>query len=292
MKHLTLGERIFTTFNYLFLTLLTLAFIIPIWSTLVTSFVSESERAARGAFILYPQSISFLAYRYIFSPGSTIYASYRITIFRIIIGTFCSLVVTSMFAYALAQRSLPFRKTLTMYVFIPMLFSGGLVPSYLWLTRLGFQNNLLVYILPALINPFWMFLMRNFFMQIPRDIEESAFIDGAKPLYILIKIIIPISIPAIATIGLFYAVSQWVSWFDAFLYMNRMRLMPVQNYLRNILFEALSEMIIMDDLSARRPPTEAVRAAVIVVTTVPVTLIYPKIQKYFVKGIMVGSIKG
>jgi len=174
-----------------------------------------------------------------------------------------------------------------------MLVSGGLIPSFLLVKYIGLYNNVWALIVPGLISVWNMILLRNFFMQIPESLEESAILDGATPIQILIKIIIPLSVPAIATIGLFYAVAHWNDWYDAFIYITDSQKLPVQNIMRNIVIGASIADLGNEGMSdSVKPPTETIKSAVIIISTLPILCVYPFIQKYFVKGIMVGSVKG
>lgn len=287
----TPGERIFQIVNYTFLLILTLTFIIPFWTTVVTSFVGETERLRRGMFIFFPEKIDLSAYITVLRKGSDVYTGYAVTLARTIFGTFANMVVTTMLAFGLAKKDLPFRTPITFAIYFTMLFSGGLIPTFLVVKYTGLYNNMGAYIVPGLISVWNLFLLRNFLMEIPASIEESAYIDGATPFTLLVKIIIPLSMPAIATISLFYAVWHWNSWFDALIYISDNRLLPLQMILRNIIIASNTENII-DTAAVRPPPLETIKGATIVVSTLPILFVYPFAQKYFVKGIMVGGIKG
>ena len=176
-----------------------------------------------------------------------------------------------------------------------MLFSGGLIPTFILVKGLGLIDSRWSMVLPCLVNTWNLLIMRNFFYAIPKSLEEAAVIDGANDVQILTKVVLPLSKASIATIGLFYAVSHWNAWFDAMLYINKTPLLPMQNILRNIITAASS----IGDLGAEAynsldvvPPSQSIRAATIVITTLPILVVYPFVQKYFVKGVMVGSVKG
>lgn len=292
MVKLSRGERIFEIFNYTFLILMALVFIVPLLNVLVNSFISEAEYARRGNFILIPQEPVLSAYQFLLGRGSVVVNAYMITLFRVIVGTFLNLLFTASLAYVLARRDLPGRTALTLFVFITMVFSGGLIPTFILIDNLGLIDNPWVLILPGLINPWFMLIMRNFFMALPQELEEAAIVDGAGPATILFRIVLPLSLPSIATIGLFYAVAHWNAWFDAAIYMKDIHRMPVQVILRSILQQAL-----MNDPEAFiniqvMPPTVAIQSAMVVISTLPILVVYPFLQKYFVKGALVGSIKG
>lgn len=294
MKQKTIGSKIFDILNVIFMILLVLLFLIPFLTVLSTSFVGEAESNVRGAYQLIPYKLDFSCYQVLLSSGSSIYHAYGITFFRTIFGTGLSLLFTVMLAFGLSKKTLPFRKSITFFVFFPMLFSGGMVPTYLLVHSIGIYNTIWAMILPCAVSVWNTILMRNFFAQIPDSLEESAKIDGASTLCTLFRIIIPVSLPSIATIGLFYAVGHWNAWFDAALYINSSNLYPLQLILRNIVMAMSSADINNAALNSLEsaPPTESMKCAAIIVTTVPIMCVYPFIQKYFVKGVMVGSVKG
>jgi len=292
---LSRGEKIIGVLNYIALTCLSLAFLIPFLSVLSTSFVSRAEFNQRGAFILIPHKIDLSAYKLLLARGSIIINAYKVTLFRVWVGTSLNLLFTTTLAYVLAKQDLPGRIPMTVFVFFTMLFSGGLVPNFVLMENLGLLDTLWAMILPGLINPWNMFVMRNFFMAIPREIEDAAIIDGATPPLILTRIILPLSLPSIATVGLFYAVAHWNAWFDAAIYISDRMKYPVQAILQSLLAAGLGfAETVGGEIEADviPPPGQVLKAAMIVVGTVPILLVYPFIQRYFVKGAMVGSIKG
>ena len=289
----TRGQQIFEVFNYTLLILLSAAFVIPFVIVLSTSLVSQAELARRGQFVLFPQDIDFTAYRVILGRGSQLWRNYGVSVFRITVGTFLNLAFTGSFAFVLSRRQLPLRKGITLLVFFTMLFGGGLIPTFLLVRFLGMYNTLWALVFPGLINAWWMFIMRNFFYSIPASLEEAAIIDGATPAQTLLRIYLPLSLPAFATIGLFYAVWHWNSWFDAMIYIPDTSRQPIQVVLRRVLAGALlsvndETMLDMNEI----PPADTMKSAIIMVTTLPILFVYPFVQKYFVKGVMIGSIKG
>lgn len=294
---LSRGEKIFEVFNYIFLFILSLAFLIPFWAVLATSFISAEEWARRGSFVLIPHKISLNAYRMFLSRGSIIYRAYGVTVLRVAVGTFLNLCFTTTLAYTLSRRNLPGRTFLTLVVFITMIFSGGLIPNYLLVETLGLVDTFWAMVVPGLINPWWLLIMRNFFMNLPPELEDCALIDGATPVGVLWRIYLPLSLPSIATIGLFYAVWHWNQWFDAAIYLNDRAKYPMQLLLREVLYlsQARDHGTLRQMTQAEvtvMPPAKTMQSAMIIVCTVPILLVYPYIQKYFVKGVMVGSIKG
>jgi putative aldouronate transport system permease protein len=245
-----------------------------------------------GAFILIPQKIDFGAYDMLLNRGMIIYNAYKVTLFRITVGTFLNLLFTATLAYGLSRRTLPGRNGLVLIIFITMIFQGGLIPTYMLIDRLGLKDTLWVLVIPGLISAWNLFIMRNFFMALPEELEESAIIDGATPAMILWKIVIPLSMPAIATIGLFYTVHHWNDWFGASIYINSQSKLPIQVVMRNILLSGLLQDETQVEYIRDPPPAASLKSAVVIISTLPILFVYPFIQKYFVKGMMVGSIKG
>lgn len=292
MLKLSRNERIAHAIIYFLLIALTLAFLIPFIIVFSTSFISDAEFARRGGYVLYPEAFSSGAYDILFGRSKVILNAYAVTLFRVVVGTGFNLVFTITMAYALAKRDLPGRVPLTVFVFITMVFSGGLIPRFLLVDALGLRNTLWSMVFPGLINAWFMLIMRNFFMSLPEELFDAAIVDGASPPTVLLRIVLPLSMPVIATIGLFYAVWHWNSWFDAAIYIDRSNLKPMQIILRSLLettnMQGLEELAFIED----PPPAASLRSALIIVSTVPVLFIYPFVQRYFVKGIMIGSIKG
>jgi putative aldouronate transport system permease protein len=260
-----------------------------------TSLIGVEEWARRGSFILIPEKIDLSAYRMLLGSGSIVFNAYKVTLFRVFVGTALNLFFTTTAAYVLARRNLPGRTFLTLIVFIPMVFSGGLIPTFVLIDSLGLLNSLWALIIPSLVNPWWLLIMRNFFMGLPYELEEAAIMDGATPPVILWKIILPLSLPSLSTIGLFYAVMHWNAWFDAAIYLKDQVKYPIQLVLR--------AMIYLGDASYRgevgqmiepefMPPAQTLKSAAIIVSTIPILVVYPFIQKYFVKGALVGAVKG
>src|SRR5262245_57226573 len=298
MVRLSRGERAFEIANYVVLTLVSLLFLIPVLSVVSTSLISHAEYVERGSFILFPRRISFEAYRLLLSQGSVVFSAYQVTLFRTVVGTFLNLAFTSTLAYVLARRQLPGRTFLTLLVFFTMLFSGGLIPRFLLVSSLGLLNSVWALILPGLINPWYLLIMRNFFMGIPPELEEAAIVDGATPPVVFFRIVLPLSMPLIATIGLFYAVWHWNSWFDAAIYIKDQSRMPVQVIRRALLDQsqvftsAIQSPALATADPATAPPGPVLDAAMVVISTAPILVVYPFIQRYFVKGALIGSVKG
>jgi putative aldouronate transport system permease protein len=242
----------------------------------------------------WPEEFTLDSYSYVFS-NATIGRAYIVTIAKTILGTFGSVIFCLLAAYPLAKKNLPFRNVITIFFLITMFFSGGLIPTYLNIKKLHLINKFVVYILPGLVSTYSMIIVRNYIMSIDPGLEESAFIDGANYFNILFRIIIPVSTPVLATISLWAAVAHWNSWFDALIYFNGDKFVVLQLILRRMLMNAKSEITdiaYQQSVNEKDIITETVSAAITIVTIGPIIIVYPFLQKYFVKGIMVGSFKG
>ena len=293
------NDRIFNIVNLTILILLAILFLLPFWLVFTSSIVSETERNLRGMAIFIPHSFDLSAYKTVLGEGTIIYRAYLNTLIRMVFGTLLSMLVTTMAAYALAKRGLPWRKGITFFFFFTILFngqasvsSGTLVPTFILVNSLGWFDTVFALIFPSLVNAWWMLLLRNFFMEIPVALEESASLGGATPPRILLQIVLPLSLPSLMTIGLFYAVWHWNQWFDAFIFIIDYDKMPLQNVLREIVFSTNLTNASLARLDAAGLPSEKLKSVTIMVSTRPFLCLYPFIQKYFVRGVMVGSIKG
>lgn len=283
------SERVFDYFNYAFMIVLMLSIIIPF---VYVALVSVTNQTNINYMFADGNHITFEAYQAIFLKSSGLVKAFAVSFVRTGIGTALNLLVTALIAYPLSKKYLPGRNIMVFYIVITMLFSGGLIPSYLLTASLKLIDSYWVYVLPSLVSAWYILLMRNFFMSIPESLEESARIDGAPDMTILFRIILPLSMPALATIGLFYAISHWNSWIDAVMYMRSQDKYPLQMYLRRLIMENVNMGQFTDNSTARSLTPEAIKNATLLVTTIPIVMIYPFAQKYFVKGIMVGAIKG
>lgn len=283
------GYKIFTIFNYIFLTLLAAVCLFPFLNIIASSFATPAEMA-RKKFILFPETFSLDAYRYILSTP-TIFRSMAVSVIVTLVGTIFSMIVTSLMAYGLSRKYLYGRSLFNFLIVFSMLFSGGMIPHFLVVKSLGLLNTYAALILPVTVNAFNLIIMRNFFQALPDSLEESAKIDGASHMTIFTKIMIPLALPSIATISLFYAVSYWNTYMNAILYINDSAKWPIQVLLRQIVIVS-SGLQVDGSMFEVVPPAQSVKMAVIVIATVPMLIVYPFIQKYFVKGALVGSVKG
>ena len=282
----------FDIVNGILLTLVSLAILIPIFS-IVNQSLMTNEDIMKYGYTLIPKSFSLESYHYLLVKNTAMTRAFFVSVGVTVAGTACNIIVTSMYAYGLSKKDLPFRKFFTVCLFITMIFSGGLIPKYLLVTSLGLKNNYLALILPILMIAWNTLILRNFFQAIPDGLFEAARIDGANEATIFFRIALPLSKSAIATVALFYAVKHWNSWFDASIFLSDKSKWPMQLLLKEIMnslqIAASSGAI---DSIASTLPSESVKAAAIVITALPIIMVYPFIQKYFVRGVMVGSVKG
>lgn len=286
----TIGGRVFAAVNYTLLAIIALVTVLPFLHVVAGSFTTSAEMAVKK-FILFPTVWSLDAYKFIFSTD-TLFRAMGVSVGITVFGTLFSMLLTALMAYGLARRDLDGRRGIMFLVVFTMLFSGGLIPTFLVVRELGLIDSYLALVVPSSISAFNLIIMRNFFQNIPEGLEESAKIDGCNDFGILFRIVLPLSMPAIATLSLFYAVTYWNTYLSAILYLNDSLKWPIQVLLRQIVVLA-SGMDYSSDLdSAVPPPDQTIKMAVIVVATLPILLVYPFLQKHFAKGAMLGSIKG
>lgn len=288
-KQKTLAERAFEGVNMVIMLLVVLCTLYPFWYIVVCS-LSSIKHVMGSNFILWPDGIHLEAYQQVFR-NNLVPTAYRNTIFIVVVGTSLSMVLTILGAFVLSRKSLPGRKWMTLFVIITMLFSGGLIPLYLTVKELGLLNNIWALILPTCISTYNMVIMRNGFSQIPDSLYESASIDGARMTGYLLRILLPITMPTLATITLFYAVSYWNAYFHAIIFIQDKGLWPIQAVLREVIMASMLNNLLFDE-SVFNIPTETLKNAMIVVAVLPIICVYPFVQRFFVKGIIVGSLKG
>lgn len=283
-------SRVLHVINAGILLFLAVIMLYPMWDAVIVS-ISPAAYASRGGLKLWPAGgISLSAYEYVLSTNS-VRIGYRNTIFRTVVGTSISMVMYFMAAYPLSKKVLPLRRFWSLYFLIPMFFSGGLIPEYLLVKSLGLLDNLWAYVLPCLMGTYNLLIVRNFISAIPDSLEESARVDGANFFVILFRIIIPLSLPVLATVALWVAVGHWNAWFDAQIYCRNKQLITLSKYLRETLITARDAS--SDSVSgAEAVVSRSVEGASIIVAIAPILCVYPFAQRYFVKGVMVGSVKG
>lgn len=285
----SIGARLFEVFNYTALTIIALITFLPFVHVIAGSFTTTAELASKR-FVLIPTIYSLDAYRFVFSTD-TIIRALGISIGITLVGTAFSMLITSLMAYGLSRRDLDGRRILMFFVVFTMLFSGGIIPTFLVVRHMGLINSWAALIIPVTINAFNLIILKNFFQNIPEGLEESAKIDGSNDIGILFRIVLPLSLPAIATISLFYAVTYWNTYMTSILYINDAKKWPIQIWLRQIVVLA-SGLSSDSSLDEHPPPEQTVKMAVIVVATLPILMVYPFLQKHFSKGALLGSIKG
>jgi putative aldouronate transport system permease protein len=292
----TIDKFVFHFFGYLLLISFGLVCLIPFYLTLVNSFMDEGA-ILRGGFSFYPRVFSTTGYGMVLKDPTTIFRSYGVTAFVTIIGTFSALFMVTITGFVLSRRDFYYRNAMSFFFYFTTLFNGGLVPYYLLCTRtLHFTNKVWALVVPSLFSVWNMIITKNYFKSIPFEIIESAKIDGANDFTIYLRLMIPVSTPLLATIGLFTALAYWNDWYNCMLFINNRRqdLWTLQYYLQNMLnsAEAMARVAEKSGLAFTQAPMESMKMAMTVIATGPMLLAYPFVQKYFVKGLTIGSVKG
>lgn len=265
--------------------------LLPFILIIIVSFSSEKSVIING-YSFFPKEWSLGAYRVLFSKNSSLFQGYKITTLVTIVGTFLASLITYLAGYALANRKLKYSNQFALYFFIPMIFSAGIVPWYMISKAIGAYNNVLALIIPSLVfNPFNLFLVRNFVRGMPYELEESARIDGAGDVRIAFEIYLPLAKPVIATIVLFYALGYWNNYYNALMLVENTKLFPLQMLLLKIQSEITALSRVASGV-AKNPPKETFKMATSVMVMGPIVALYPFLQKYFVKGMIVGAVKG
>lgn len=292
----SLADKTLTVITYLIVISLCLLILLPCLNVLALSF-NDGKDAARGGVYFLPRMFTLQNYSEVFKDGKIIPA-YRITIARTVIGTALSLIVTTLAAFALIQRELPGRKLITFLITFTMLFGGGTIPTYIQYNELHLLNSFWVYVVPGLVSVTYLIMTRSFFESIPESLQESAKLDGCGFFQIYLRIMMPLSKPVIAVVGLYTAVNHWNDWFSGAFYMNSDKLWPVQTVLQQMLNRAMSSSqqitTVAEAIASAQNnvTTDSLKMAAVVITTVPILCVYPFVQKYFAKGTMIGAVKG
>lgn len=289
MVKIAKGERALLVANGVIIFVLCLIMLYPFWYQINLS-LSDAVLARQGGAFVLPRGFSLRAYRTVLSSSAMGYGFVN-TAFVTIVGTLLSLLVTSATAYPLARKDLPMRGLFTAMIVFTLIFSGGMIPTFLVVKELGLINSRWALILPVLVASYNVVIMRNFFQNIPAELEESAHIDGAGDLRIFAQIILPLSGPVLATVGLWLAVGYWNNYFNALLYINRRDLRVLQQILMEIINSSRADDVLNVENAAGITP-ETVKAASIMIISIPILCVYPFLQKFFVKGVMLGSVKG
>lgn len=284
------GDICLDIFVHVFLILVALSMLIPFMHVISKAF-SADWAIISGKVGIFPVEFNCDSVKHVITSG-TFWNSFGISVFITVVGTLCNLLMSVTTAYVLSKRHLPGVKVMMVLFVFTMLFGGGMVPNYILMKKLNLLNNLAVLILPSLISVYNMIIIKSYFEGLPDSVEESARIDGAGNIKILFEIVLPMSTPVLATIALFYAVYHWNNYMGPLLYINKSTLKPLQLYLNDILLEAQDTGLDKTNDDLMNITGEGVRSATIVVSTLPILLVYPWLQKYFVKGITIGSVKG
>lgn len=281
--------QVFDFFVYFFLILFAIIIFVPFFSCVMISFTTEKE-ILENSFLLIPSEWTLSSYKEILS-NSQIGSGFIVSIVITYFGTAFNMLLTILAAYAFSKPKFPFRKVLYFLFIFTMFFGGGLIPNYLLIKDLGLVDNLMSLILPTGLSMFNMILMKTYFEGLPRELSEAATIDGAHELIILVRVLLPLCAPSLATICLFYAVDRWNDWFNAMLYINTDTLYPLQLVVRNIVNTATSKEIITQ-VGSVRVYGEGIKMATVFVVMLPIMLVYPFLQRFFMKGITLGAVKG
>jgi putative aldouronate transport system permease protein len=291
MMKLSRGEKLFEGANVFVLGLVALLCLYPFIYTLSISLSSATE-ASRDGFHFFAKDVSLISYKVVLS-NPNILTGYVNTVMRTVVGTVLTLLLTCVAAYPLSRREMPHRSMITFIVVFTMLFNGGMVPGYLLIKKLGMINSMWALVLPSVITAFNVIIVKNFFQSLPESLIESARIDGAGEWTVLLRIYLPLSKPVLATVALWTAVAHWNAWFDALLYITDDKKQVLQTFLQRIVIESSTELMELgiSDTSMMEFTSETIKAATIIVTILPIICVYPFVQKYFVKGIMLGGVK-
>ena len=291
----SVGGAVFDVLNILIIGAFAFICVYPFALGLVVSFSSEGS-VIRNGYTLFPDELTTTAYQTIFSRGSRVLRSYQVSVIVTVVGTILNVMATSMIAYVVSNSNVKYRNHLTFFMFFTMVFTGGLAPQYIVWTSLGLRNSYWGMILPIVVSAWNVFLLRNFFKTVPESIPESARMDGAGELTILTRLMIPLAVPGIATIALFVSIAYWNDFFHAVILINKPDLYPLQVLMRQVLSDflfvaptGLEREFVVNQI---QPPPEGVRMATMMMTVGPIILVYPFAQRYFVRGIVIGAIKG
>ncbi|MGY5487104.1 carbohydrate ABC transporter permease [Paenibacillus sp. ALE2] len=292
LRRRTAGEAIFDFFNNIFMLVICFVTLYPVWYVLVNSF-NEGADAMRGGIYWWPRLFSLDSYQAVFA-NSGIMTAMGVTVAKTLIGTIVHVFFTAMIAYAYSRRELIGRKLYMLIGTITLFFGGGLIPTYLLIRDLGLLDSFWVYIIPAMFSFFDLIIFMAFFRELPVALEEAAKIDGANDFSIFCRIVLPVSMPVVATISLFHGVYQWNDYFTGMIYINNTDLQPIQTYLYRVVAQSSSNQMMSaaPGIVAQSVTSQSIKLATMVITTLPIVLVYPFLQKYFVKGLMIGSVKG
>lgn len=281
------SDRVFNWVSYAILTIVGLAAVIPMLYVFSVSLTPYGEVLKNGGYVLIPKSVTFDAYRKLFET-SNILRSFNVTVFLTVAGTAVNLTLTALTAYGLSRKKLPMRSLFLYMVVFTLLFSGGIIPTYLIVKSTGMLDSIWALILPNAISSFNVLLMKSFFENLPEELFEASRMDGASEFRILWQVVVPLSKPSLITIGLFYAVGHWNQFFSAIMYITDRNLFPLQVVVREILTMAQQPL----ENAENMVPTVTMQMSAVVLASLPVFIVYPFLQKHFTKGMLLGSVKG
>jgi multiple sugar transport system permease protein/putative aldouronate transport system permease protein len=288
-----LRERAFVVMMYTVLVIFALVCFLPFWLVIINSFATETSIQTQG-YQFFPRGFSLSAYEYLFS-GKQLFNSYKVTLFVTTVGTLLAVFTTATYAYTLSHPRVKYRNILSFLTYFTMLFGAGLVGFYMLIANwLGLKDSIWALILPYLLNPFYAFILVSYFRTLPFEMNEAATVDGANDLVIFFRVIWPISTPIIATVSLFYALSYWNDWWLSLLFVDNYKLHPLQMMIRQLMSNLNAKAYVAGSGTNYNivVPTLGMQLAIVCVTIGPILFVYPFIQKYFVKGITIGAVKG
>ena len=280
-------DKLFQAVSYCILAIVGLAAVIPLLYVFSVSLTPFAEVLRHGGYVLFPKEITFNAYQKLIGT-STIPRSLGVTVYITVVGTAINLLLTTLVAYPLSRKYLPGRSAFLVMVVFTLLFSGGIIPTYLVVKATGLIDSLWALILPTAVSSFNVLIMKSFFEQLPEELFESARMDGAREFRILVQLTVPLSLPVMITVGLFYAVGYWNSFFSAIMYVTDRTLFPLQVVVREILMLSQQPLENAED----QVPTVTMQMAAVIFASAPILAVYPFLQKHFTKGMLLGSIKG
>ncbi|CAM4505032.1 putative aldouronate transport system permease protein [Paenibacillus endophyticus] len=288
----TKSDRLVDALIYIVLALFALSTLFPLYFVFVMSVTPYTEVLRNGGFVLWPSSFTFQAYKEIFA-SSRIPDALQITVFITVVGTFLNLLVTSLLAYPLSKKSTPWRNGILLAIVFTLLFNGGLIPTYLVVRELGLYNTIWALFVPGMVSTFNFLIMKTYFESLPQEVEEAARVDGCGDIATLVRIVLPLSAPIMATVGLFYGIGHWNEYFKGIMYVTERNLAPIQVVLRNMIqTPSISQELAVNSTNLAMLPPETIKMATVAVAILPIVLVYPFLQKYFIKGVMIGAVKG
>ncbi|MGO4546280.1 carbohydrate ABC transporter permease [Paenibacillus sp. 2TAB23] len=288
----TKSDRLVDALIYIVLALFALSTLFPLYFVFVMSVTPYTEVLRNGGFILWPSSFTLQAYKEIFA-SNRIPDALQITVFITVVGTFLNLLVTSLLAYPLSKKSTPWRNGILLVIIFTLLFNGGLIPTYLVVRELGLYNTIWALFVPGMVSTFNFLIMKTYFESLPQEVEEAARVDGCGDIATLVRIVLPLSAPIMATVGLFYGIGHWNEYFKGIMYVTERNLAPIQVVLRNMIqTPSISQELAVNSTNLAMLPPETIKMATVAVAILPIVLVYPFLQKYFIKGVMIGAIKG